>query len=150
MSRSSADFSLKKLLLFLSIFTVMATAQAKTLTVVATGLKNNKGAVQFSLYNKEGSIPDKELNKYFKTKRVPIAHGKARAVFRNLPRGRYAVSVFHDENDNRTIDKGLVMPTEGVGLSNYPSINLFHLPDFKKASFPLEHDKTIRIHIIYL
>ncbi len=141
---------MKKLLFSLGLLAIVASAQAKTLTVVATGLKSDKGKVQFSLYNKEGSIPDKELNKYFKMKRVPIAHGKAWAVFRNLPRGRYAVSVFHDENDNRKIDKGLVMPTEGVGLSNYPSINLFHLPDFKKASFPLDHDKTIRIHVIYL
>ncbi len=117
---------------------------------MATGLKSDKGKVQFSLYNNEGSIPDKALNRYFKMKRVPIVHGEARAVFRNLPRGRYAVSVFHDENDNRKIDKGLVMPTEGVGLSNYPSINLFHLPDFKKASFPLDYDKTVRIHVIYL
>ena len=143
-------FSMKKVLFSLGLLGIMASAQAETLTVVATGLKSDKGKVQFSLYNKEGSIPDKELNKYFKMKRVSIAHGKARAVFRNLPKGRYAVSVFHDENDNRKIDKGLVMPTEGVGLSNYPSINLFHLPDFKKASFLLKHDKTVRIHIIYL
>ncbi len=150
MRKVDAGFSKSGLLLGLSLFAILGIAQAETLTVVATGLKSDKGKVLFSLYNKEGSIPDKELNKYFKMKRVSIAHGKARAVFRNLPKGRYAVSVFHDENDNRKIDKGLVMPTEGVGLSNYPSINLFHLPDFKKASFPLEQDKTVRIHIIYL
>ena len=45
--------------------------------------------------------------------------------------------------------KGLFMPKEGVGLSNFETINFFHLPNFKKASFPLDNDKEIQIKIIY-
>ena len=42
------------------------------------------------------------------------------------------------------------MPEEGVGLSNFKTINFFNLPDFKKASFPVEQDKEVTIKIIYL
>ena len=56
---------MKKQLLALGVLCAAMTAQAETLTVVATGLNNNKGEVQFSLYNKEGTIPDKALNKYY-------------------------------------------------------------------------------------
>jgi len=40
-----------------------------TLTVEANNFKNDKGEVQFSLYNKDGTIPDKKLNLYFLKKR---------------------------------------------------------------------------------
>lgn len=138
---------MKKQLLTLALLCI--TLQAQTLTVVATGLKNDKGEVQFSLYNKEGTIPDKTLSKYYKMKRVAITGTTAKAVFKDLPDGRYAVSVFHDENNNGKIDKGLIMPEEGVGLSNYKTINFFNLPNFKKASFLLEQDKEIKIGVIY-
>ena len=140
---------MKKLLLSLILFFTVTTIQAVTLTVVATSLQNNKGVVQFSLYNKDGTIPDKELNKYYKMQRSSINNMKAKAVFSNLPKGRYAVSIFHDENNNHKIDKGFLTPKEGVGLSNFKSINLFYLPNFKKASFLLEDNKKIEINTIY-
>ncbi len=139
---------MKKQLLTLAL--LYMSLQAQTLTVVATGLKNDKGEVQFSLYNKKGTIPDKTLSKYYKMKRVAITGTTAKAVFKDLPKGRYAVSVFHDENNNGKIDKGLIMPKEGVGLSNYKTINFFNLPNFKKASFLLEQDNEIKIGVIYL
>ena len=141
---------MKKLFIILSIFIATVTAQAVTLTAVAKGLKNSKGVVQFSLYNKDGSIPDKKLNKYYKIQRVEISNKEAVAVFTNLPKGRYAVSVFHDENSNGKIDKGLMMPVEGIGLSNFKSVNLFNPPNFKKASFLLDSNKKIVIGMIYL
>ena len=119
-----------------------------TLTVEANGFKNNKGEVQFSLYNKEGTIPDKDLNLYYLKKRVKVKNGHAQAVFKNLPEGKYAVSLYHDENNNGKIDKGLIMPEEGVGLSNFETINFFHLPNFKTASFMLSSNKTLKMKVI--
>ncbi len=136
-------------LLTLSLLCTVLTVQAETLTVIVTGLENTHGEVQCSLYNKEGTIPDKELNKYYKMQRVSINGTQVKVIFKNLPKGRYAVNVFHDENNNSIIDKGLLMPEEGVGISNFKTINLFHLPNFKKASFLLNRDKKIKIKIIY-
>ena len=141
---------MKKQLLSLAILAMTMILQAQTLTVVTTGLKNDNGEVQFSLYNKEGTIPDKTLSKYYKMKRVTITGTTAKAVFKDLPSGRYAVSVFHDENNNGKIDKGLFLPEEGVGLSRYKKFNLFNLPSFKNASFLLEQDREITVNIFYL
>ena len=123
---------------------------AQTLHVDVTGLKNDQGVVQVSLYNKEGSIPDKTQKNYYKRLRVKIKNHQANATFKGLEKGRYAVSIYHDENNNGKIDKGLFLPKEGVGLSNYSSIDFFHLPDFTKASFLLDHDKTVTIKAIYI
>jgi len=141
-----------KTILTILLFTCILFAEEENyiLTVEATGFQNNKGEAQFSLYNKEGSIPDKHLNKYYKTLRVKIDHRYAKAVFKNLPKGRYAVSLYHDKNCNHKIDKGMFMPVEGIGLSNFESVSLFHLPNFKDASFTLNKNKTIRLKVINL
>jgi uncharacterized protein (DUF2141 family) len=136
-------------LLTLSLLGTALAVQAENLTVIVTDLKNNQGEVQVSLYNKDGTIPDKELNKYYKMHRVPISKKEAKVVFKDLPKGRYALNIFHDENVNYKIDKCFFMPKEGVGLSNFETINLFNLPNFKKASFLLNSDKEIQIKVIY-
>jgi uncharacterized protein (DUF2141 family) len=131
-----------------STLALQAQAELYTLKVQTQGLTNSKGEVQFSLYNKDGTIPDKALNKYFKMKRVKVTNNKAEVTFLKLPKGNYAVNVYHDENNNHKIDKGLLMPTEAVGLSNFKSINLLNLPNFKDASFPLSKNRDIKIHMI--
>jgi uncharacterized protein (DUF2141 family) len=119
------------------------------ITVEVSNLKNNIGIVQIALYNKEGTIPDKAQNQYFLKKRVKPTDKQIRTTFKNLPKGRYAVSIFHDENNNGRIDKGFLLPEEGVGLSNFDSIDFLHLPNFKSASFELNRDTIIPIKIHY-
>ena len=138
---------MKKLFLFLFVFSFI---KALNLTVIVTGFKNNNGMAQISLYNKYGTIPDKNQDKYYKTKRVFIINKRAIYIFKHLPKGRYAVSVYHDENNNHKLDRGLFLPKEGVGLSNFYKFSLFNFPSFKKASFLLKKDKTVKISIIYL
>ena len=129
--------------------TLYASEGEYTLTIEANSFKNDKGEVQFSLYNKDGTIPDKQLNLYFLKKRVQVKDGHAEATFKDLPKGKYAVSFYHDENNNGKIDKGLLMPEEGVGLSNFKTINFFHLPNFTAASFMLDKNMKKEMKVIY-
>ena len=121
---------------------------AYTLKVEVYNIKNNNGVVQINIYNKDGTIPDKTFTNYYKMKRTPIKDKKAVVVF-NLPEGKYAVGIFHDENNNHKVEKGWILPTEGVGFSKFDSINLMNKPSFKKASFLLDKNKTIKIKTIY-
>jgi uncharacterized protein (DUF2141 family) len=56
----------------------------------------------------------------------------------------------HDENKNGVIDKGFILPIEGIGFSNYETIGFSNRPSFEIASFLLYNDKTIKIKMIYL
>lgn len=102
-----------------------------------------------NLYNKEDSIPDQKLEKTFKIAKAKIVNGSSFFVFKDLPPGRYAVHILHDENSNGKIDKGLVLPVEGVGLSNFESIGLTNRPNFAKASFEMKGNKVISVKVIY-
>lgn len=121
-----------------------------SLTVTVNGLRNNNGVVQFALYNKAGSIPDEDYTNYYKMLTATIKNNSATVTFQNLPANVYAVNILHDENKNKKIDKGLIMPIEGIGFSNYSSIGLTNRPDFAKASFQLKENKTINVKVIYM
>ncbi len=123
--------------------------ESHTLTVQVENLRNSNGILQVHLYNKKGSIPDQKLEKTFKITKAKIVNGSSFAIFKNLPAGRYAVHVLHDENSNGKIDKGFVLPIEGVGLSNFKSFELSNKPNFSKASFELKKDKAIWVKVIY-
>ncbi|WP_424366478.1 DUF2141 domain-containing protein, partial [Maribacter sp.] len=95
-----------------------------TLTIKVKELRNSKGVVQFTLYNKEGSIPDTKFKAFYKMGKAKISNGASTITLSDLPKGRYAINVLHDENEDGKIDKGLILPTEGIGFSNYTNIGL--------------------------
>jgi len=121
-----------------------------TLTVKANGLRNQKGDVLFALYNRAGSIPDENYTKSFRLLKGKISAESAEVTFEGLPRGKYAVSILHDEDENGKIKKGFILPKEGVGFSNFNSINIRNKPSFQKASFELKNNLTVCVKVIYM
>ncbi len=121
-----------------------------SLTVKVENLHNSKGVVQFSLYNKGGTIPDEKFKKYYKQKTEKIIHNTSTVTFFDLPKGKYAVNILHDEDENGSIKKGFILPKEGIGFSNYNSIGLSNRPKFSKSSFLFDSDMEISVKIIYM
>ena len=136
-------------LLTIIAFDYPAQNERYTLTIMVEGLRNSKGVVQFTLYNKEGSIPDTKFKAFYKMEKAKISNGVSTISFTGLPKSRYAINILHDENENGKLDKGLVLPTEGIGFSNYTNIGLSNRPNFSKASFELDSDATVSVKIIY-
>lgn len=122
-----------------------------SLTIKTEGLKNSKGAIVFSMYNKDGSIPDQKFKKYYRKEIASIVNEKSEITFNNLPQDLYAITILHDENNNGKIDTKfmLPLPNEGVGFSNYDDFGLNNRPNFKNASFNLNKDTIIVVKVIY-
>jgi uncharacterized protein (DUF2141 family) len=141
--------------IFVTFFLLISTAYSiendtLSLTIKVDKLQNSKGVVQFVLYDKEQSIPDMNFEKYCQKGTAVITEKSASYTFESLPRGRYAVNILHDENNNQKIDKRFILPKEGFGFSNYNSLGFFNRPNFIKASFELKTDSTIYVKINYL
>ena len=142
--------------LFLMVFTLFSFSKPNvneetySLTVQVEGLKNSKGVVQFSLYNQEKSIPDEKYKKYYLQMVGEIENGVSSITFKNLPKGRYAVNILHDEDENGKIKKGWIFPIEGIGFSNFTSIGFRNRPNFSKASFEVNTDMTKKVKVIYM
>ncbi len=146
--------AIKILLSFLTILMLASFSNQKqetcSLTVDVSGLRNSKGTVQFALYNREDAFPDEHYKKYFKKLTGKIVNGTSTITFKNLPEGKYAVNILHDENNDGKIKKGIILPKEGIGFSNYESIGFSNRPSFTKASFIVLKDRIIKVNLIYL
>jgi uncharacterized protein (DUF2141 family) len=124
--------------------------ESYSLTIDVSELRNSKGTVQFALYNREDAFPDEHYEKYFKKLTGKIVNGASTVTFKNLPEGKYAVNILHDENNDGKIKKGIILPKEGIGFSNYKSVGFSNRPSFAEASFILLNDKLIKVKMIYL
>jgi uncharacterized protein (DUF2141 family) len=140
-----------KLLSILCFLSTVATAQNDSYSLVITveGLRNSEGVIQYSLYNKDGTIPDEKYKNFYLQATSPIVNKTATYSFDDLPVGNYAINILHDENQDGKIKKGFVLPIEGIGFSNFNSIGLRNKPSFKKAQLLLDRNLAINIKVIY-
>lgn len=112
-------------------------AQRK-LEVTIKNIKEVKGTVRVALYNNEKDF----LEKFVQGKIVKVAGKEAKVVFENLQPGTYAISAFHDENDNEKLDSGFMgIPLEPYGFSNNAK-GTFGPPSFEKAMVRVDSDKV--------
>lgn len=108
------------------------------LTIQVSGLLHERGKVIANLF-REGDDIMKMETAYLHVQ-GKIGDKPAQLVFHNLNHGKYAVTVFHDENDNGTLDHNLLrMPAEPLGFSNGFQLGLFSgLPNFEKLQIVFE------------
>lgn len=127
------------------------TAGTSTLTVRIEGARNSKGKISVALFQDAGGFPG-DTTKALRVQQGEINPGtsNAQVVFDGVPHGVYAVSVFHDENMNRKLDKNLLgAPKEGYGASNNPKKRMGP-PRFEEAKFSLNQpEQTVEIKLMY-
>ena len=91
------------------------------------------GRLYIGLYDSGERFP--ERNAQIRQARADVEGPQARVVFEDLPPGRYAIAVFHDENGNAMFDQGLFgIPLEGFGFSRDAEV-MFGSPSFDDAAF---------------
>ena len=112
-----------------------------TITVTVVGADNNNGKMFIALYNSETAF----LKENYKGTISDIEHKRSTVSFEGIPEGIYAVSVFHDENDNGKMDTNFMhIPKEDYGCSN-GATGFMGPPKWKDAKFEIKADKAIEI-----
>jgi uncharacterized protein (DUF2141 family) len=124
---------------------------AVTLTVHVTGARNAKGQIRAALFQSAKGFPG-DASQAIQTQAADIDPQSlsAQIVFTGLHEGVYAVSVFHDENMNRKLDKNFLgIPKEGYGASNNPKKKMGP-PDFEETKFQLSGaGQPLEIRLVY-
>ncbi len=108
------------------------------LTIQVNGLLHERGQVVANLF-REGDDVMKIGTAYLCTQ-VTVSDKHAQVVFKDLKYGKYAISVFHDENGDGKLDHNLLrLPAEPLGFSNGFRLGLVSgLPSFEKLQFVFE------------
>lgn len=121
---------------------ICAICQTK-LQVTVTNIKGHKGNIIVGIFDSDENFLKKPLDG-----RMAKASGDSiTVVFENLKPGKYAVSVLHDANKNKDLDKNkLGIPKEGFGFSNNV-LGAMGPPSFKRAIIDLPDQKDLDIDI---
>lgn len=119
-----------------------------TLKIHVTGFRNNKGDAGGTVFASPHGWPE-DNSKSLVHGPFPIEGNQATEVF-ELPPGRYAVAVIHDENENHKLDRNFLgIPKEGFGFANNPKV-LLTAPPFNAAAVAVSCPVTqIEIRLIY-
>ena len=102
-----------------------------TVTVRVTNLRNAKGRVHVDLCPEAHFLKDDCPYVASSPAQAPVTV----LVVRNIPPGRYAAQLFHDENVNDKMDRGLFgIPKEGFAFSRDAPIHMSP-PKWREAEF---------------
>lgn len=133
----------KIILVFVILVGGSAEAQHCSLEIKMTGFENSSGVVKVGVYDSEANF----LQKVYKSAKVEIRGNAAVASFTDLPKGTYAVSVYHDQNKNDVLDRNAFgIPQEGYGTSN-GATGFMGPPKFEDAKFNVTSHSIINITI---
>ena len=135
------------LALALAILTPLRAApDTATLSVHVTGFTHERGHVIAKLYAQGDDV----LGPGRWTAKAAIHGNESTLQWPKLSHGRYAVVVFHDENDNGTLDHNLLrLPAEPLGFSNGFALSWRSgMPSFEKLQFEVTRPaQTIEVRV---
>jgi uncharacterized protein (DUF2141 family) len=135
--------ALALIVLPLTLFAAPAKNRA-TLVVKIIGADQKTGTIKVALYDREIHFQQVMLSGTRLTASAPARE----ATFRDLPPGRYAVSVYHDVDDDGQLDTYPTgYPSEPFGFSKNPKV-VFGPPKWDECWFEIKRNArvvTIRI-----
>ena len=128
------------LLITLITSTAFAQQSSSDIKVIVNNIESSEGTIQIGLYNQETEF----LVKTHKSIEVKAKQGSVEATFKNIPSGTYAISLYHDEDDNKELNKifGMI-PSEPYGISNNAK-EMYSAPTWKKAKFEVKEPNLVQ------
>lgn len=109
------------------------------IVVNMTNFNSNEGKVYIGLYDSEADF----LKVRVKGLIGEIENRDCSVTLKDVPAGIYAISIYHDENDNDKLDMNFMgIPKEDTGCSNNAPAR-FGPPKWKDAKFEVKNETII-------
>jgi len=112
-----------------------------SLVINLQGVRGSSGKVLLAIYDKA-----KEFGKNGKSVAwIAVPAGTRSIALADFPVGKFAISAFHDQNENNDLDMKNGAPVEGYGNSG--DVGKWVDPTFSEAAF---EERTVNVKIRYL
>ncbi len=125
---------------YIYIFLILSFAEnslsAQSLIIRLPEPAGSEGSFMVGIYKEKDNFPDEPSI----PKKITVDNNFNRILeFKSLSKGTYAVSVYHDLNNNGKLDRNLLgIPKEPFAFSNMKSMGMGP-PKFKDTSFQFEN-----------
>lgn len=112
-----------------------------TLRITLKNLRNNDGKVRLQLQDLSGNV--------IASTSEFIKNNMSSVEISSIASGEYAISYFHDENNNKELDTRFRIPIEGYGFSNNAS-GTFGPPSVEEMAITITNDRSIVLFPTYI
>lgn len=135
---------MKKIIIAIFLFkSIPLFAQTGSVEITVINVKESVGAIAIALYdNPDHWLKIASSNYYQKIDKEGFS-----ILIKDIPIGKYAVSLFHDKNLNRELDKNFIgIPKEPFGFGN-DAMGLFGPPGFYNSSIEITEGEIIKMKV---
>lgn len=137
---------MKSLLLVFALIISLFPANNPKLIIKISNIEKLKGEIKVGVFNtatnflKEGAA--------IKNYSIKVDNNTATLIITDLPKGEYAVSMYHDENSDNECNRNFIgIPKEAYGFSNNIKPKM-SAPKYKDCKFQFSENKTLDIKLI--
>jgi uncharacterized protein (DUF2141 family) len=124
-----------------------AIAAAADITITVRGIRNDVGNIAALAYVKADGFPDRVALAQSQVQ-VKARKGLLTLVLKNVPAGKVALTILHDENGDGKLKRNILgIPQEGVGMTGKPLGN--RAPKFEDAVTEIKGNQKIDITLKY-
>ena len=125
----------------ITLFTAAPPAATGSLRLDVSGVENQAGMIWVGLYDSEEHlfVQEKAIVQGYRVYQT----GRLTFDLGNVPYGRYAVAIFHDVNNNGTLDQNWIgIPQEPYAFADVPG-SKWRKPRFEEIDFEFGRDGQV-------
>jgi uncharacterized protein (DUF2141 family) len=133
-------------LVFIFFLFISATFNTGKLILIVNGIATENGSVRVAIYNSANTFLD--AKRYTFTQNTQVGNNKFVQFTFDMPHGTYAVTCYHDINNNRDLDKSTWgFPIEPYALSMKNDIK-WRKPTFNETKFYFQNQsQTLQLEL---
>ncbi len=107
------------MLLFFGITTnLFANGNRSEMQLIIKNLRSNKGSIIIVVDSNEKTYKTADEKDAFMFTMIKATKSEINLTLHSIPKGKYAITTFHDENSNFELDTNFIgIPKEGLGFS---------------------------------
>ena len=133
-------------ILLMTLITGMFSPENPQLTIKISNIESKKGTIEIGVFNKETNFLKKSAT--LKEYSIKVENNSAIITITDLPKGEYAISMYHDENSDNECNRNFMgIPKEAYGFSNNIKPK-FGPPKYKDCKFNFSGNTTLHIKMI--
>ena len=134
------------LLVFITCLFFNTSTETHDLSITIDNIEHIGGSIEIGLFNNGEKFL--EEGEAYRSISVNVQKSSEKVIIKNLPKGTYAISLYHDKNSNGKCDRNFFgIPKEPYAFSNNfrPKLSA---PTFKDCEFTLTSDHTLKIDLL--
>lgn len=137
---------MKNILLIPLLLLSLLPSENPKLVLKISNIQKMQGDIKIGVFKSDSSFLKEDLA--IKNYSIKVIKNTAILTITDLPKGEYAISMFHDENsDNKMNTNFIGIPKEPYGFSNNVKPKM-SAPKYKECKFNFSDDKTLEIKLI--